>query len=422
MKLLVSAGLVFAAWAVAADADWPGWRGAQRDGISAETGLLKAWPEGGPKLDWKASGLGAGFSSVSIRGNRIYTMGDLADGQHVMALNLSDGQRVWSTRIGPVWEDEETGGPRGTPTVDGDGVYAISTEGDVVCLDAASGAIRWQRSIPRDYNGRMMSDWKFSESPLVDGERVIFTPGSFGALMVAVDKKTGKDLWRTGGSRSGTAGSNGAGYSSVVISNAAGVKQYVQLIGRGLIGVRAGDGKLLWSYNRVANDVANIATPVVRGDYVFASTGYGTGSVLLKLERSADGGVEAKEQYFLQAGTFQNHHGGFVLVGDTIYGGQGHNNGFPIAVEFATGKVRWGGNIRPEGATGSAAVGYADGRLYFRYQNGMMKLIDASTEGYHESGSFRIPGARKPSWSHPVIHDGKLFLREQDTLLCYRIR
>jgi outer membrane protein assembly factor BamB len=400
-------------------ADWPGWRGPNRDGLSTETGLLKQWPADGPKLAWQAKGLGAGFSSISISGNRMFTMGDKKDGQYVEALNLADGAQIWATKIGPVWEDE-MGGPRGTPTVDGDSVYAMGTEGELVCLDIATGALRWQKAMAADYNGQMMSDWKFSESPLIDGNNLLFTPGSFGALMVAVDKRTGKDLWRAGGARLGTKGSNGAGYSSIVVSDAAGVRQYVQLIGRGLIGVRAGDGKLLWSYNKVANDVANISTPVVRGDYVFSSTGYQTGAALLKLVKSADG-VDAQEVYFLDAKTFQNHHGGFVLVGDFLYAGHGHSNGFPICLEFLTGKVRWGGDIRPEGATGSAAVAYADGRLYFRYQNGVMKLFDASPEGFKERGSFHIPGVRAPSWSHPVIYQGKLYLREQDTLLCYDI-
>ena len=413
--------LVFVFAVILSAADWPGWRGPNHDDVSPDTGLLKQWPANGPPLAWQAHGLGPGLSSIAISGKRIFTMGDRGDAQHVLALNLSDGKPVWSTPIGPAWDDEDAPGPRGTPTVDGDSVYAIGTEGQVVCLDASTGSIRWQKSMVRDYNGKMMSDWKFAESPLVDGSKVVFTPGSFAANLAAVDKQTGKEIWRAeGGARVGNAGSNGAGYSSIVISEGAGVRQYVQLTGRGLFGVRAEDGKILWSYNKIANDVANIPTPVVRGDYVFASTGYGTGAVLLKLEKTAEG-VAAKEVYFLDARTFQNHHGGFILLGDFIYAGHGHNNGFPICLEFLTGKVRWGGNIRPDDSSGSAAVAYADGHLYFRYQNGTMKLIEASPEGYKETGSFRIPGVRKPSWSHPVIYGGKLYLREQDTLLCYNV-
>jgi outer membrane protein assembly factor BamB len=419
MKLLVLIATINCLGA----SDWPGWRGPNRDGISTETGLKKSWPAEGPSLAWQAQGLGAGFSSLAISGDRIYTMGDRDRGQYVLALNLADGRQVWSTKIGPDWsEDTDSAGPRGTPTVDESNVYAIGTEGQVVCLDKSTGALRWQKSMTRDFGGRMMSDWKFSESPTVDGEKLLFTPGSFGALVAAVDKNTGKEIWRAeGGARVGSAGSNGAGYSSIVVSEGAGIRQYVQLAGRGLFGIRASDGKVLWNYNRIANDVANIPTPVVRGDYVFASTGYGTGAVLLKLERSAEG-VVAKEVYFLNAGTFQNHHGGFILLGDYLYAGHGHNNGFPICLEFMTGKVRWGGNIRPEGAIGSAAVAYADGHLYFRYQNGTVKLIEASPEAYTETGSFKIPNVRKPSWSHPVIYGGKLYLREQDTLFVYDVR
>jgi outer membrane protein assembly factor BamB len=243
--------------------DWPGWRGPNRDGISIETGLKKSWPAEGPTLAWQTQGLGAGFSSLAISGNRIYTMGDRGDSQYVLALNLDDGRQLWSTKIGPDWsEDTDAPGPRRTPAVDDSNVYAIGTEGEVVCLDKPTGALKWQKSMTRDFGGRMMSDWKFSESPTIDGEKLVFTPGSFGALVAAVDKNTGKETWRAeGGARVGSAGSNGAGYSSIVVSEGAGVRQCVQLAGRGLFGIRASDGKVLWNYNRIANDVANIPTP-----------------------------------------------------------------------------------------------------------------------------------------------------------------
>jgi outer membrane protein assembly factor BamB len=337
--------------------EWPGWRGAQRDAVSPDTALLKSWKPGGPALVFKATGLGTGYSSVAVAGGRIYTLGDKDGSQHLFALDAKDGKSLWTAKVGAPWVDQ-MGGPRGTPTVDGGSVYAVGTDGDVVCVDAATGKERWRRSLEN--------------------------------------------------------------YSSVVISNGAGVKQYVQLMGRGLVGVRASDGKLLWSYNRVANDVANISTPVVKGDYVFASTGYQTGTVLLKLEPSA-GGVAAKEVYFLDPKTFQNHHGGFVLVGDHIYGGHGHNKGFPICIEMATGKVVWGGDTRNAG-TGSAAVVYADGNLYFRYQNGLVVLIEATPAGYSEKGSLPIPDVANPSWPHPVVVGGRLYLREQDNLFVYDVK
>jgi outer membrane protein assembly factor BamB len=400
-------------------AEWPGWRGAQRDAVSPDTALLKSWKPGGPPLAFKASGLGTGYSSVAVSGGRIYTLGDKGGTQYLFALDAKDGKQVWSAKVGAPWVDE-MGGPRGTPTVDGGSVYAVGTEGDLVCVDAASGQERWRRSLERDFGGQMMSMWKYSESPLVDGDRVIVTPGAKGAALIALEKATGKEVWRTAAPDLGAKGKDGAGYSSVVISNAAGVKQYVQLMGRGLVGVRASDGKLLWNYNRVANDVANIPTPIVKGDYVFASTGYQTGAVLLKLEPAA-GGVAAKEVYFLDPKTFQNHHGGFVLVGDYIYGGHGHNKGFPICLELATGKVVWGGDTRNAG-TGSAAVVYADGNLYFRYQNGLVVLIEATPSGYVEKGSFSIPDVANPSWPHPVVVGGRLYLREQDSLYVYDVK
>jgi outer membrane protein assembly factor BamB len=400
-------------------AEWPGFRGPKRDALSPDTSLQKVWKAGGPALAWKAAGLGVGYSSVAVSGGRVYTLGDKDGAQHLFALDAKDGKALWSAKVGAPWVDP-MGGPRGTPTVDGDRVYAVGTEGDLVCVDAATGKERWRRSLEKDFGGSMMSVWKFSESPLVDGDRVIVTPGASAAVMVALDKMTGKDVWRTAASNLGAKGKDGAGYSSVVISSGGGVKQYVQLMGRGLIGVRASDGKLLWSYNRVANDVANISTPVVKGDYVFASTGYGTGSALLKLEAAA-GGVAAKEVYFLDPKVFQNHHGGFVLVGDHIYAGHGHNKGFPICLELATGKVVWGGDIRNEG-TGSAAVVYADGHLVFRYQNGVVILVEATPTGYKEKGSFTIPNPNTLSWPHPVVVGGRMYLREQDTLYVYDVK
>jgi outer membrane protein assembly factor BamB len=404
----------------AAGLDWPQWRGPARDAVSRETGLLPEWTSGGPPLVWKASGLGAGFSSLAVSGARLYTLGDRDGAQQVVAVRLTDGKVVWTARVGAPWDDEYAG-PRSTPTVDGDRVYALGTEGDLVCLDAASGRERWRRSLSRDFGGRMMSGWKFSESPLVDGDRVIVTPGAPKAALVALDKRTGREVWRSAVPDLGPKGRDGAGYSSAVASNGAGVRQYVQLMGRGLVGVRAADGAFLWGYNPVANDVANVSTPVVSGDHVFASTGYQTGAALVRLVPAAGGGVAAREVYFLDSKTFQSHHGGFVLVDGYLYAGHGHRMGLPICIELASGRVMWGGQARNAGR-GSAAAIFADGNLYFRYESGLMMLIEASPRGYRERGSFEIPGVRAPSWSHPAIAGGRLYLREQDRLYCYDLR
>ena len=296
--------------------NWPQWRGPQRDGVSTETGLRAGWPEGGPPKIWSATGVGGGFSTVSIADGRIFTMGDRRDGQYVVALDEETGKALWATRVGGPHDRDPQGytGSRSTPTVDGDLLYVVTTDGDVQALESATGRPRWRKSLSSDFGGQMMSGWGWAESPLVDGSRVIVTPGGRDAAMVALDKKTGAGVWRTTIPRIGSAGADGAGYSSIVISNGGGVKQYVQLMGRGVVSVRAADGWYMWGYNRIANNVANISTPVAIDHYVFASTGYNGGSALLEVSPAPDGRVTAAPKYFIDAGRFQNHHGGFVVI------------------------------------------------------------------------------------------------------------
>lgn len=391
-------------------ADWYQWRGPNRDGVSTETGLLDRWSEDGPPLVWRVQGLGGGMSSVVISGDRLFTMGRKQGGTHIVCRNLADGSEVWSTPIGG-------GSPNCTPTVDPESglVFGVTHDGDLGCVDADTGEEVWRKNFGRDFGGRMMSGWGYSESPLVDGDRLICTPGADDAVLAALEKRTGETIWTSAQPDMG-----GAAYSSVVISNGGGVKQYVQLTGRGLISVAADDGRTLWTYNRIANGTANIPTPIVDGDYVFGSTGYGAGAALLRLSRQGDD-VQAEEVYFLDGGTLQNHHGGMVLVGEHVYMGHGHNNGFPICVEMATGEIAWGGEIRGPGS-GSAAVVCADGHLYFRYQDGMMALVKVNPDEYELKGSFQIASNNGQSWPHPVIQDGRLYLRDQDELLCYDVR
>lgn len=392
---------------------WPAWRGPSRDGISQETGLKQSWPEGGPKLLWQADELGRGYSSVSIADGRIISMGQLnrpEKGTFVIALSQQDGSLLWRTKVGD-------GQPNTTPTIDGDRVYSLDRGGQLTCLEASSGKILWEKSFSRDFGGQMMSGWGYSESPLVDGDVLICTPGSESAALAALDKKSGEVIWTTPVSDLGDRGRDGAAYSSVVASNGGGVRQYIQLVGRGIISVDASNGKLLWSYNRVANGTANIPTPIVKDDYVFCSTGYGTGSALLKIR---PGAKEVEEIYFLRANDLQNHHGGMIMLGDYVYCGHGHNKGLPICIEWATGKAVWG-PVRGAGG-GSAAIVYADGHLYFRYEDGVIALIEATPQEYRLKGEFKMATQNGKSWPHPVIVDGRLYLRDQQSLLCYDIK
>jgi outer membrane protein assembly factor BamB len=295
----------------------------------------------------------------------------------------------------------------------------IGPHGDIVCLEAASGKEVWHRNLRTDFSGQMHSGWGYSESPLVDGQKVVCTPGAAGAGIAALDKHSGSEIWRAAIPAIGDRGGDGAAYSSIVVTSGGGVRQYVQLMGRGAVGVAAKDGTFLWGYNRVANGTANVPTPVVHGDYVFCSSGYQTGAALLRLHAAGDG-VNAEEVYFLDGKEFQNHHGGMILVGDHIYAGHGHNAGAPTCLEWKTGKTLWRQNRGP--GTGSAAVTFADGNLYFRFENGVMALVGATPQGYQEKGRFQIPDVEQPSWSHPVVAGGRLFLREQDALLCYDVK
>lgn len=400
-------------------ADWPQWRGISRDDISRDTHLLKQWPENGPALLWKATGLGKGYSGIAIVANRAYTMGDIptADGgtkQHVIAIDLSTHKIVWTAPVGPPHDD----GPRGTPTVVQGSLYVIGTSGDLVCMDATNGSERWHKNIERDLGGQMMSMWKFSESPLVDGDKVVCTPGTPQDLMCALNRRTGAVIWKTQAPGLGGHGKDGAGYSSIVPAEIGGVRQYVQFTGRGVVGVRASDGKLLWRSDAGTNDVANITTPLVKGNEVFVSSAYGAGSALLRITGSGDA-FKADTVYALPAGTFQNHHGGLVLIDGKIYGGHGQNNGAPTCLDWATGKILW--QERTLGG-GSAAVTCADGKLYFTYENGVAALVDVDPTGMKLRGRFQTPPMPAAMWAHPTVLNGHLYIRHNDALFCYDVK
>ncbi len=401
-------------------ADWPQWRGPNRDGKCAETGFELNWKQA-PPLVYMTEGFGRGYAGVSIVDNQLFTTGNQEDGQAVVSADASTGKILWKTLITPSNPEHSYPGSRCTPTFDNGKLYVVASNGAILCLNAKSGKVLWSKDFKSEWNGRMMSGWGFSESPLVDGPHVLCTPGGNDAMVVCLNKNNGQEVWRCAAPQVGEEGKDGAGYSSIVVSNGAGVKQYVQFIGRGVIGIRASDGQYLWGYNQVANEVANIPTPLVEGDYVFASSSYdGGGSVLLKLKKSGSG-VAAEEQYWLAKRTFNNHHGGLVLVDGYVYGGHQQNQGFPTCVELKTGEIVWGGDgLRGEGK-GSAAVLYVDGKLIFRYQDGKVVSIAATPDGYKVLGQFMPEYQEDKSWAHPVIVDRKLYLREQDKLMCYEL-
>jgi outer membrane protein assembly factor BamB len=384
--------------------DWPQWRGPDRNGLSKETGLMKQWPASGPPRLWLISNLGPGYGTVAIKGGRIFLQTLVGRQSAVVSLNRSDGKLVWSRALGPGGNNDRGPGPRGTPTVDGDRVYVLTENGDLACLRAQDGVPLWQRNILREFNGRNIS-WDISESPLVDGNNVIVTPGGRGAGVVALDKMTGKTVWTS------KELSDEAGYASVIVADVQGVRTLMTLTSRGGVGVRATDGKLMWNYGRVANNTANIATPIFHDNKVFYTSDYGTGGALLRLTAQA-GEVKAQEIYFTRE--LKNHHGGVVLVNGYLYG---FNSSILTCLDFATGKMMW-----RHRSVGKGSLTYADGNLYILSEDNVAGLVAATPTGYEEKGRFRIADQGLPSWAHPVVSGGNLYIRNQGTLASYDIR
>ncbi len=401
--------------------DWPQWQGPDRTGVSRETGLLKEWPKGGPPLLWEAKNLGGGYTAPSVAAGRVIGMSNRGNDQVVWALGESDGKEQWVARIGPIYTrqrmNQEIEGPACTPTVDGDLVYVVGMGGELVCLQTADGKIVWHKSLTADFGGTPPM-WSYRESPLIDGDKVIVTPGGSMATLVALNKKTGEVIWKAQ-----VPGGDAAAYSSVIAVNVGGQREYVQFLRGGVVGVAAEDGKFLWRYDAPANGMGiNITTPLYHDGEVFATSAYNKGGGLVKLTRDDQGDVKAQEVYFTSR--MQNHHGGVILLNGYLYGASGGNGGGNLAcLEFQTGKVMWDERDKGRAGVKKGAVALADGRIYYRQEDGTMILFEPTPKEYLERGRFSQPDrTSKPAWAHPVLANGKLFLRDQDVLLCYDIK
>lgn len=404
--------------------DWPQFRGPFRNGFSPETGLLKSWPDGGPKPLWTTTERGGGYSSVAVVDGTVFGTGKRGDGkEYIWALDEATGKEKWATEFSDSRRVGFGEGPRGTPTFANGKLYAVSTGGTLACADASTGKVLWEKSYTKDFGGSVPG-WGYTESVLVDDGKVVCTPGSASAGLVALNPNTGDVIWKTAVKNPGAA----RGYSSMVKAEVGGVPMYVTLLGKsdtaGVVGVDARTGKLLWHYSRVMNGTANIPSPVVKGDRVFCSTGYKDGgAALLQLVPDGNGGITAKELKYYPASELQNHHGGVVPVGDYVYFGRVHGNGYPTCVSLKTGEIEWEASGPVKGGGGSAAAVAADGRVYFYYQNGLVALLKADPKNYEVVSTFKLPQPSKQSkWPHPAIANGKLFLRDQDKLHCYDIK
>jgi outer membrane protein assembly factor BamB len=415
---------------LASAADWPQWRGPARDGVSKETGLLKSWPEKGPTLAWTYKDAGLGFSSVAIVDGKVYTLGTRGNDDIVLVLDATKGTELWTAKLGSLskFEDNHWGdGPRSTPTIDGNYLYALSGLGDLVCLDiAAQGKEVWRINLDKDLGGEMMSEWMYSESPLIDGDRLICTPGGSQGTVAALDKKTGKVIWRS------TELTNKAPYTSAVVAEPNGVRQYIQTSyiddtkGGVISGIAAKDGKVLWTELLAKKQSYSVAsTPVVHESLVYVSEGNGYGCHLFDLS-----GPKPKDRYSKSSQkVMKNNLGGVVIIGDYVYG---HSEpGAWVCQELKTGASVWDErNVLP-GTSGSITA--ADGMLYLYTDTGEVGLAAADPKDFNVVGKFKLPEHSKyPSsrasskdsktWAHPVVANGHLYVRDAELIFCYDIQ
>ena len=420
---LIAAGLLFASAALADD--WPAFRGPNRDGVCKETGLLKEWPKDGPKVAWTAKGMGLGYGTPIVTKGTIFGMGTREGKDGVWAIKEADGAPIWFTAFDDPRKTNQNNGPSATPTYDDGVIFAVSSNGKLVALDAEKGEKKWQRDYVEEFKGKVPS-WGFTDSVLIDGDKLICTPGGSKAGLVALDKKTGQDLWKS--EIAGGGGGGGGGYCSPQKVTLLGKPMVVILMGAqaGVVGVDPESGKVLWSYKAkgATGGVAQIPIPIVAGDNVWVSCSYDNGgSALLKIEADGADGFKATAVITHQKRDLNNHHGGMVKVGDYAYFGHEQNQGRPVCVDLKTGAIKWGPEMSVAGGSGSAAVLAAEGKLIFRYQNGVVALIEASPEKLKVVSSFKeAERSGKESWAHPVIANGKLYLRDQDKLVCYDVK
>jgi outer membrane protein assembly factor BamB len=391
----------------AAAGSWPRWRGSDFSDRSPDTGLLKEWPDGGPKQLWIYKDAGKGYSGPAIVGGVLFTMGARDAMVVLIALDAASGKELWSTELSTLFRNNWGDGPRGTPTVDGDRVYALGAKGTLICVEAKGGKKLWDVNLKKDFGGAVPG-WGYTESVLVDGDKVLCTPGGKDGAVLALDKMSGKKLWQS------SELTDGAQYASLIPIEHRGRRQYVQLFTKTLAGISAEDGDLLWR-SEWGGSTAVIPTPIYRDGFVYVASGYGAGCKLVELE--AKGATDVYQNKVMV-----NHHGGVVLVGDHLYGHS--DDGGWKCQDFRSGKELW----RHKGV-GKGAVHYADGMLYcLGEKDGSVALVKAGPERWDEKGRFKLSpqseiraGAGK-IWTHPVVIGGKLYLRDQDLIYCYDVK
>lgn len=391
-----------------AKSGWPCFLGPNHDNVSKETGLLSRWPPQGPSLVWHTQGLGQGYSTVSIADGIVFSMGTPENQESLLAIGLDDGKALWSLPTGgSVFQESSGNGPRSTPTVDGGRVYALGASGDLICVDIKSKSVRWRKNLPQEF-AAPVPQYGFAESVLIDGPRLICTPGGQAATIAALDKETGAVIWK-----SKVPTLPGAAYASPIVALVGGTPQYIDLLSRGVVGVKATDGQFLWGNDAVASANVICSAPLFVKDHVFVSASYGAGAALIHLVPGEQGGIQANLVY--HSLEMKNHHGGMVAIGSYVYGA---DDQILTCFNLETGRAVWKNR-----SVGKCSLTCADGHLYVRGEGGPVALVEANPSGYREAGRFVPPRNNTlPAWSYPVVASGRLLLRDQDDLLCYSLR
>jgi len=396
--------------------DFPRWRGANNDAIYKGAGLNLDFSAKKPPLAWTFRQAGSGYSSPVIVGNTLYMSG-AADGKDfAFALDTQTGKLKWKQTLGEEYVQDRGDGPRGTITIDGDRLYLIRGAGQIHCLSAADGKVIWQKDFVKDFGGKIMSQWGYSESPLVDGNLVICTPGSATqGTMFALDKNTGTIVWA---SKEWT---DEAGYSSPIVAEINGVRQYIQQSNKGVAGVSAKDGKLLWRVEIEGYRVAVIPTPVYQDNVVYVTSGYNAGCNAIRLTKAGD---KFKPEIVYANKNMVNHHGGVVLLNGHIYGFSDPSGW--VCQNLKTGEQVWKERIKDVGKGAILAVN--DRLLLHDERTGLLTIIAASPDGWKEFGRLEMPErTNMPTmdnmiWAHPVVANGKLYLRDHDLLFCFDLK
>ena len=400
--------------------DWAQWRGPNREGIFKGANLNLDWSAKKPQLLWTFRQAGSGYAAPTIIGTTLYCQGGADEKDFAFALDTQTGNVKWKQELGEMSVLDRGDGPRGSVTVDGDKLYLIRGSSQLHCLAAADGKMIWQKDLKADFNGKLMSNWGYSESPLIDGDRVICTPGGDDGTMIALDKNTGEVIWRA------TEWTDPCAYSSAIIAEIDGLRQYIQQSSKGVAGVAAKDGKLLWRIENPAYKIAVIPTPIFNDKMVYVTNGYNGGCIGIQLSKNGEN-IKADTVYTNNR-DISCQHGGVVLINGYVYGHSDRPSNSWVCQNFKTGEIVWTQSDKEASVGKGSLLAVNDRLILYDMQNGSSAVVAASPDGWKDFGKIEIPERTNiktqdnQAWTHPVVANDKLYLRDHDLLFCFDLK